>query len=52
VLFCIPGSGGVSGTSSDQPGSEDAAGEGIPGIVHAVLHAQGSDAASSTAQPV
>jgi len=48
----LAGSGGVSGASSDQPSTANASGEGIPGSVHAVLHAQGGDAASGTAESV
>jgi len=49
---CVVGSCSVSGASSDQSGAEDATGERLRGAVHSVLHAQGSDAASGTAQSV
>jgi len=46
------GSSSVSGAGSNQPGAEDVAGEGLRGSVHAVLHAQGGDAASGAAESV
>jgi len=52
VLLCALGSCGVSGASVDQPRSQDATGEGIRGAVYTVLHAQGSNAAGGTAEPV
>lgn len=51
-VLCATGPYGVPGASVNQPGAADAAGEGLSGPVHTVLHAQGSDAASCTTQSV
>jgi len=52
VYVCCVGSCSVPGASVNQPGTTDASGERISGFVHTVLHAQGSYAASSSAEPV
>ena len=53
LLVCFSvGSCSVSGAGVDQPGTADASREGISGSVYTVLHAQGSNAASCSAEPV